>query len=213
MKSQGRSNGQLRRWLVVMVKEPAAGRVKSRLARAIGAAHAVNFYRHTAAGLFSRLDLPGAWTMLAAITPDHAIGTRAYPWHLERVAQGSGDLGARMQRIMDQLPPGPVLIIGSDVPGITQRHIWAGFRALGHATAVFGPSPDGGYWIAGLKRVPRVPRAFAHVRWSGPHALADTMANFKAAEVTLLDEMSDIDEPEDLAAYGGSWGRRVRSPR
>ena len=57
-----------------------------------------------------------------------------------------------IQRILDALPPGPVVIIGSDVPGIRPHHIATAFRALGGSDAVLGPAIDGGYWLIGLKR-------------------------------------------------------------
>ena len=50
----------------------------------------------------------------------------------------------------------------------------------------------------GLKRTPRVPAPFAGVRWSGPHALADTLANLKGRRVALAARLSDVDTAEDL---------------
>lgn len=112
--------------------------------------------------------------------------------------QGTGDLGTRMQRLLDTAPPGPAIIIGSDIPDITTRHIADAFERLRDHDAVFGPAPDGGYWLVGLRRVPRVPRIFADVRWSGPHALSDTLANLSGFRVALAAELADVD---DLASY------------
>lgn len=199
----------MKRMLVVMVKVPAAGRVKTRLARGIGAIGAVQFYRHTTRVVLARLDCPREWQTLLAVAPDNGRLSRAFPAHVSRVPQGGGDLGARMQRVMDDLPPGPVLIIGSDSPGITAAHIRRGFRALGGHDAVFGPAPDGGYWLAGMKRFPKVPRAFESVRWSTEHALGDTMRNFAGLRVALIDELDDVDDAEGLAKMAGRSGRLV----
>jgi glycosyltransferase A (GT-A) superfamily protein (DUF2064 family) len=109
-----------------------------------------------------------------------------------------------MQRIMDELPPGPVVIIGSDIPGISAEHIAAAFRLLGRHDAVFGPAEDGGYWLVGLRRRPKVPRAFADVRWSGPHALADTLRNLRAFSVGFVERLADVDDEAD-------WRRWRRS--
>jgi glycosyltransferase A (GT-A) superfamily protein (DUF2064 family) len=114
-----------------------------------------------------------------------------------------------MQRVMDRLPPGPVVIIGTDIPGIRATHIREAFRMLGRHDAVFGPSPDGGYWLVGLKRMPRVPRAFAGVRWSSAHALADTLRNLGALRVGQAARLADVDEAADLARLGGAHGRRI----
>jgi uncharacterized protein len=197
------------RTLVVMVKVPQAGRVKTRLARGIGAVRAVQFYRHTTNAVLGRVVSPREWRTLLAVAPDSGRKSRTFPAHIARIAQGSGDLGQRMQRVMDQMPPGPVLIIGSDIPGITASHIRRGFTALGSSDAVFGPAPDGGYWMVGLRRAPRVLRPFQNVRWSSAHALADTRANLKNLRVALIDTLQDIDDAADLAAMAGPRGRRV----
>ncbi|WP_425283593.1 DUF2064 domain-containing protein [Methyloceanibacter stevinii] len=52
------------------------------------------------------------------------------------------------------MPPGPVVLVGSDIPRISRAHIAEAFRLLGNADAVFGPAQDGGYWLVGFKRSP-----------------------------------------------------------
>lgn len=259
----------IRRTLVVMVKEPIAGRVKTRLAAGIGAVAATQFYRATTAAVLQRVArreradpvrrsltrhpvrsrappccaadtgyLPvvtrsrvgGApralrrareggsgsddqvrtrrdhgrseWETVLAVAPDVAIRSRAWPMSLPRIAQGPGDLRRRMQCIMDWSWRGPVVIVGSDIPGIRCAHIRAAFAALGASDAVFGPAADGGYWLVGLKRIPRVPRAFGNVRWSTKHALADTRANLAGLRIAEVAPLHDVDEKGDLARAG-----------
>lgn len=199
----------MRRRLVVMVKEPRAGQVKTRLAHDVGVVAATAFYRHSMAAVLGRIASACEWETLLAVAPDAAVVSRTFPQSLMRVAQGRGDLGARMQRVMDDLPPGPVVIIGSDIPGIVPAHIRVAFQVLGQHEAVFGPAPDGGYWLAGLKRFPRIPRAFKNVRWSGPHALADTLRNLEGLSVAKLGVLIDVDGADDLADLKGWQGRRV----
>ncbi len=67
--------------------------------------------------------------------------------------------------------------------------------------AVFGPAVDGGYWLVGMKRRPWLRGVFADVRWSSPHALADTLANLAGRRVLLLDRLRDVDTGADLAAW------------
>ncbi len=187
-----------RKQLIVMVKVPVAGRVKTRLARGIGTIGATQFYRFATERLLRELSSPSEWDLILAITPDAGVTTSMYPNHFDRVAQGGGDLGQRLQRLMDGLPPGPVVITGSDVPDIRAQHIRDGFRALGNHDAAIGPCPDGGYWSIGLKRLTRVPQAFANVRWSSEHAMADTIRNLAGLRVARLETLSDIDEAADL---------------
>jgi uncharacterized protein len=194
-----------------MVKVPQAGRVKTRLARGIGVASATAFYRHSTSAIVAQLTRPREWRTILAIAPDAGVTSRMFRHSGPRCAQGSGDLGQRMQHLMDGLPPGPVLIVGSDIPGITAAHIREAFAKLGANDAVFGPAPDGGYWLVGLKRFPHVPRAFRNVRWSSEHALADTRANLNGLKIASLEVLDDIDEAADLARTRGTHGRRISS--
>jgi rSAM/selenodomain-associated transferase 1 len=196
-----------------MAKVPAAGAVKTRLAREIGTAGAVRFARVAAAALLDRVGRDPRWQTTIAVAPDAGVASRAWPGRFARVRQGGGDLGARMQRIFDRAPPGPVAIIGTDVPGIARAHLAAAFRLLGRHDAVLGPAADGGYWLVALRRRPRVLRPFAGVRWSGPHALADTAANLAGASVGHVATLADVDDAAGLAACAGSFGRRAPSPR
>lgn len=190
------------RHLVIFAKAPRMGRVKTRLARDIGQVPAWGFYRHMLADLVRRLAHDRRWRTVLAVAPDIAAGDNAiWPKDVQRARQGTGDLGQRMQRAFDLLPPGPVVIIGADIPGIRPDHISAAFAALGANDAVFGPAEDGGYWLVGLKRTPRIWTIFADVRWSGPHALTDTRANLAGAKVALLAPLYDIDDGDDYRRW------------
>lgn len=200
------------RWLVVMLKTPVAGRVKTRLARGIGFAAATSFYRHATSALLARIDNPAAWSTVIAVTPDPELRSPALPRGFLRMTQGRGDLGQRLQRIMDTLPCGPVLVIGSDVPGITRTHIAEAFRSIAGAEAVIGPSPDGGYWLMGLRRRPRRLTPFGHVRWSSAHARADTLRNLGGLHVRLVAELDDVDDAGDYSRHADRSGRRILAP-
>jgi rSAM/selenodomain-associated transferase 1 len=192
--------------LVIMVKEPVAGRVKTRLAREAGTAQATRFFRTQLAGLLKRVGRDRRWQTILAVAPDTGVASRMFPVDLPRMPQGLGDLGDRMSHVVRESPAGPLVIIGADVPGIRAGDIAAAFAALNKADAVFGPAGDGGYWLVGLgPRARRVP-VFANVRWSTAFALADTRANlakFRLAEVAEKDDVDDGDDFERLAAIAG----------
>lgn len=182
-----------------MVKEPQPGRVKTRLGRDIGMTRAAWWFRHQSASLLRRVQ-DRRWETIVAVSPDHqGLKSRVWPNNLRRWPQGRGDLGARMARIFVELPPGPVLIIGADIPGIQPHHIETAFRALGSHDAVFGPAPDGGYWLIGMKRR-KLPsrRVFDGVRWSSEHALADTVERLPGFQIAMIDTLRDIDTIGDL---------------
>ena len=182
-----------------MLKVPRAGRVKTRLGRDIGMTRAAWWFRHQVSRLLRRIEDP-RWHVLLAVAPDHeGLQFRGWPAHLTRIPQGSGDLGDRMGRVMRGLPAGPVCIIGGDIPSVTRAHVARAFNVLGGHDAVFGPAPDGGYWLVGLKRSGRVPSSlFRDVRWSSEHALTDTVASLPDARVALVDILQDVDTAQDL---------------
>jgi hypothetical protein len=195
--------------LCIMIKAPAMGRVKTRLAREVGAAAAVAAYRTMTAELIRRLNGGREWRLILAVAPDAALATRAFPAKVRRIAQGGGDLGGKMQRVMDRLRRnGPVAIVGSDIPAIGRKHIRAAFKALAANDAVIGPSEDGGYWLIGCGRRRRI-APFANVAWSTDRALAGTMANLKGARVGILPVLPDI----DTAADWRDWTRKPLSVR
>jgi hypothetical protein len=184
------------RHLVVFVKAPRLGQVKSRLAAGIGALPALQFYRQTTARLLRRLGRDARWRCAIAVTPAGACHGRFWDPSLPRLDQGLGDLGRRMARVFGTLPPGPAVIVGSDIPDLAPRHIAEAFRALGAKDAVLGPAEDGGYWLIGLKRTRPIPAGlFEGVRWSSPHALADTCASLpRGFSVALLERLEDVDD-------------------
>ena len=167
---------------------------------------ALRFYRATLFATLRRLAADRRFRTVLAVTPD---GARGWPPRIPRVAQGRGDLGARMWRACRRQRRGKVAIVGSDIPDLRSDDVARAFRLLGRAPACFGPAMDGGYWLVGFG--PRRPeRPFAGVRWSTGHALADTLANCGGANcggrrVVLLRRLRDVDTEADLRALVASW--------
>ena len=111
---------------------------------------------------------------------------------------------------MRVLPPGPVCLIGTDVPDISVADVRRAFRRLGDHDAVFGPAEDGGFWLVGLKRLPRVIDPYrGRVPWSRADTLERTLANLEGARVGFIATHHDIDSAADLALNRGRYARRV----
>jgi rSAM/selenodomain-associated transferase 1 len=195
-----------------MAKAPVAGRSKTRLAREAGLAATLRFVRHASRHVLARLARDPRWQTTLAVTPDGSITGRLWPAWVARTPQGLGNLGTRMQHIIDGAGPGPVVIIGTDIPTIRPSHIAQAFRLLGAHDAVFGPARDGGYWLVGMRRRPSVPQPFRHVRWSTRFALADTLANLAGLRVAWLEALADVDDGPSYAANAKHAARRVLPP-
>ncbi len=190
--------------LLVIAKQPAPGRTKTRLTPPLSPEQAAALYEcflRDTLNLVRRL--PGVTPAIAYLPAD----ARAYFAELapdfRLVLQDGRSLGERLDNALTHfLAAGyrQVAIINSDAPTLPLGHLAAAFDALAAgADVVLGPSDDGGYYLIGLKRP--APRLLREVQMSTPTVLADTLA--LAAEeglcVELLPSWYDVDDAESLA--------------
>lgn len=198
--------------LVVFARAPAIGVGKTRLAHDIGRVEAWRVSRALAARTLWRLR-DQRWSLELRLTPDRAGAARPppdWPPTLLRVGQGGGELGARLERAFHRAR-GPVAVIGTDAPEISRALVAEAFAAGRRGGAAIGPAEDGGFWLLALSG-PRARRvSLAGVRWSGPHALVDTLE--RVGKAARLPTLLDIDDGEDLRRWATSPTRqRGRRP-
>lgn len=191
--------------LLLFTRYPLAGHTKTRLIPALGREGAAQLQRQlTEKTLRTAEYLAARCPLSLAIT--HAGGTTAQmmtwlgPNHLYR-EQGSGDLGAKMARAFTaSFKNGhqQVVIIGSDCPDLSTEILATAFAKLAHHDLVLGPARDGGYYLIGLRRP--CPELFSRRSWGTALLLAETLAVAKklALNPYLLEELTDVDRPEDL---------------
>ena len=191
--------------LILMVKAPRPGRVKSRLAKQIGSTEALRFYRVTTGRLIRSLSRDPRWRLAIAVTPDADRDARFWPAEVPRLPQGGGALGPRMVRLLSTSSQNPVVVIGSDIPGIKPAQIADALQKLTGSKLVFGPAPDGGYWLiargAGARPFRR--GVFDNVRWSTAYAMADTVAAW-GGPVVLARQLADVDTIADYRQWRAS---------
>jgi rSAM/selenodomain-associated transferase 1 len=192
--------GSEARLLVVFARRPEPGRVKTRLARAIGEQGAASLYAAFVADLARRFAV-APWRVRWQIAPPMAGFAARFGLDAAACREQRGDdLGARMKSAFsDALEEGfaRVVLIGSDAPQIAQATIAAAFAALDDADLVLGPALDGGYYLVAMRAGHDV---FAGIRWSTATVLADTLARAGALglRTAALDPIFDVDEPADL---------------
>lgn len=186
------------RHLILFARLPRLGTGKRRLARDIGAVAALRFERLMLARSLRRLSRDRRWQLRLAVTPDRAAWR--WPGGFPVLPQGKGDLGGRMRRAMAACPPGPVVLIGADIPGLTAAHLAEAFALLGRHDVVFGPASDGGFWLVGARH--RAPD-FGTVRWSSRHALDDVLANLpRSVSVGFAARLDDVDDGDAYRRLG-----------
>lgn len=193
--------------LILFGRVPQRGAVKKRLAAGIGTGAAYGFYRRMFNSLPRRL-ADRRWRIVLALTPLRArwrlpAGVEAWP-------QSGGGLGERMRRALLQAR-GPALLMGTDIPDVNRSDIAEGFRALRRAPFVFGPAADGGYWLVGTRRRVLAGALFRTVRWSGPHALADSLRTLPSgARAALVRRHHDVDDEAGWRAFRSRAGQTRR---
>jgi len=186
----------IQRHLVLFARAPQLGSGKRRLARDIGAVGALRFERLMLSRSARRLGRDARWRLRFAVTPDRACNRkRLWPRGIPVTGQGGGDLGERMRRALAACPPGPAVLIGTDIPALGPEHIAEAFRLVGKHDLVFGPAEDGGFWLVGARRSPRLPPLFGRVRWSSPRALEDALATLpRNVSVGFAAQLEDVDD-------------------
>ena len=184
--------------IIVFVRTPELGKVKTRLARSIGDQSALNIYKillkHTAAVL---RDL----SFDKVVYFSEKIDNNDF-WEnslFEKKLQKGADLGERMHHAFDNaFNKGykKVLIIGSDLFDLTSSLITSAFEALETYDISIGPSLDGGYYLLGMKKL--YPEVFKNKKWGTDSVLENTLQDLKKQKIKLLKALNDIDTLEDL---------------
>jgi rSAM/selenodomain-associated transferase 1 len=189
--------------LIVFVKEPRAGRVKTRLARDLGPELAARVYRALAEAEIAATRPEGAeYERLFFHDPPADVGALEAWLPGERLLpQAGADLGQRMRAAFEQcFASGAtrVAIVGTDVPWAGRAHVLASLAALEAHDAAVGPTPDGGYYLLAL-RAPQ-PGLFEGVPWSTPQVLPATRARARELGLALaeLEPLPDVDTLDDL---------------
>jgi rSAM/selenodomain-associated transferase 1 len=179
--------------ICIFAKPPVAGRVKTRLAAALGSERAAALARAFLDDTIATVRaLPWAQVALASTEP--------VPSDLPVLLQGDGDLGERIERVLRaalELAPFAVAI-GADAPALPPRLLEAARAALGRADAVIGPADDGGFYLLGLRACPE--GLLADLPWSAPDTFARTVGRLRErrGRVEVLEPWFDVDRPEDL---------------
>ena len=197
--------------IVVLAKHPVAGRVKTRLAAAVGDDAACALYRAFVVDLAARLRRT-RFAVWWAFTPADApfarlVGSRRC------FAQCPGNLGRRIAhaiRAVEGRGAIGVLALGADAPHVSIRELERAARALEHgADVVLGPAADGGYYPVGT-RAPVRRALFAAIPWSTARVLAATRRRCRGLGLRRAEVARDfdVDGPRDLARL-----RRLIRPR
>ncbi len=190
--------------LIIFVKAPRPGAVKTRIAEIIGPQCACDVYKSLVGILIEQLrTLPN---VQLRYTPDDGLPDISQwlqpAW--TSAPQGQGELGQRLAAAFDEAfnhGAERIVVIGSDAPDITRQDIESAWCALKDHDVVLGPAEDGGYWLIGLRA--NHPALFENISWSSNLVFQQTLARVQSANLTtlLLRKLPDIDTIDDLRRF------------
>ncbi len=194
--------------VVIMAKQPAAGRTKTRLCPPLSPAEAASL----AAALLSDTaalvaGLRGV-SLAVAVTPAAAVDAMRprLPRQTLLVPVDGSDLGDCLSRAIERLFAlgfRRVIALNADGPTLPTDHLEQAVTLLGRHDIVLGPSEDGGYYLIGLRRA--CPELFRDVEWSTARVMAQTMerAAARGFSVAVLPPWYDVDTAADLDRLRG----------
>ena len=208
--------------LIVMTRWPAAGRCKTRLAKEIGSKPAAciqkKLIRHTisVAKQLENKNLVEIHLAICGVASRAAKRWGASNGIKKAFPQGEGCLGLRMKRQVinaqqsrqNKSSRRSTIVIGTDLPGLSQIDLIKAIEALKKHEIVLGPALDGGYWLIGFSGKsldPIINWPFSGIPWGSNQVLKQTLisAKIKKASYKLLHQQNDIDQLEDLSPWQG----------
>jgi len=192
------------RCLLFFIKNPEKGKVKTRLAAAIGDKMAVKLYKRFLLEMLFTLN-SGTFLFYLCYYPETSLNDLK-DWlgdHYLYMPQNGQDLGERMKNgFLEVISMNfkRVVLIGSDIPDLPLEFIEEAFGSLLEKEAVIGPSFDCGYYLIGFRDKTFSPRAFDGIHWNTESVFEETLRTLEqeGLSVHTLQPLRDIDTVEDL---------------
>lgn len=182
--------------LIIFIKNPVKGNVKTRLAATIGDDKALEVYLKL---IEYTLNLAKSLKVEVNLFFSNQIISE-YPFLKKHFQEGS-DLGDKMKNAFKKCfdeGGSNVVIIGTDCAELTKDIIEESFEQLKNNSIVIGPAWDGGYYLLGMNQF--YPEIFNHIEWSTSKVFDSTLEKIKNADISFytLATLRDIDTEEDL---------------
>lgn len=195
--------------LLVFIKYPEEGKVKTRLAQTIGAKKAMDWYRVFVEYSLERYDRIESADSIVYFDPPDARED-FHEWLDDTFIfkpQPSGDLGGRLKGGFDDLLSKyrKVIALGTDSPDLPLDYITEAISELDQNEVVIGPTEDGGYYLIGLSHM--IPDLFENIPWSTSDVFPSTVEilNEKKINFHQLPKWYDVDTEQDLKRFLLHW--------
>lgn len=185
--------------LIIFVRKPEAGKVKTRLAATVGADAALTIYKKL---------LDHTYNITAPLSADkyvfyadEMVDDDRWSIGYFKALQGQGNLGQRMEtafRFLFEKGYDRICIVGSDCFELTTAIVMEAFSLLADKDIVVGPAKDGGYYLLGMKE--NIKAVFDDIEWSTGNVFLQTEEKIRQQQLTyaLLPPLNDVDTEKDV---------------
>ncbi|NJN24701.1 MAG: glycosyltransferase [Cyclobacteriaceae bacterium] len=193
--------------LIVFVKNPKLGEVKTRLARTIGQQQALSVY-HTLLRICHDTVVPLSVRKTIFYSDEITENDIWEDTLFEKYVQRGRDIGERMFNAISDCnegAEGAMCLIGTDIPDLSKEIIDSAFELLTYNDVVIGPAEDGGYYLIAMRKP--VKEIFVDKTWGTGMVLKETLAELEKSALTfkLLPVLNDIDTIEDIRNGGYNY--------
>ena len=193
--------------ILLFIKAPLKGRIKSRLAASIGRDAALEIYQRFVLDTIDTVGTLAIPLRICFYPPDAGKVIRTWLGNeLNCIPQHGIDLGERMEWAFEQVfqeGHDRAVLIGSDIPELSKAVMREAMTALDSNGAVLGPAADGGYYLIGFTAKTFLPSLFRNITWSTNTVCDETLGKLRRSgqQVHLLPKLHDVDTKEDLDLF------------
>ena len=181
--------------LIIFARRPEISIGKTRLKNKIGKALGANFYYNNLLRTIAKINSDKRINIKLCVTPDSSLqnwSKSIFP-NIKRIPQGAGDIGEKMWRVFSKNHK-KTIIIGSDIPNITNKIILNAWKKLYSSSVVLGPAEDGGFWLIGISQSKKIKGLFNNINWSQRNTLEQVKNNIHPSKkISFVTTLKDVD--------------------
>lgn len=191
--------------LVLMLRAPQLGKIKTRLAKKLGEKNTLQLYTYMVEDIYEQLSYTQADIILTVEPPNQAILVKNWLQPEQIQEQSPGNLGEKMHHCIHTLLDKGwtnVILIGSDIPSLSKKILNQAIEMLeDHCVdTIIGPSGDGGYYLIGFNQQSYNKTIFENIDWGSSNVYNQTMTKLDSLvnQTGILPTLRDVDTIEDL---------------
>lgn len=204
--------------VIIFVKFPVAGKVKTRIGRDLGFEAAAELYTAFVEDMLHNMESIGI-SPIIAFDPFQSEETyRDWLGNRNYIPQHGTNLGERMFNALEKVfnaGSDTAILTGSDLPDLAPDIVQKATQSIQKSPACIGPASDGGYYLIGFQKDYLTESIFENMEWSTERVFIETISRFEKLKIkpAILPEHQDMDTIADVKRLIATPANAVRCPR